>query len=56
MPTSLLTAINNPADLRRLTRSELPALARELREFVLNSVSQTGGHLSSLFFVALIAR
>ena len=47
MPTSLLTAINNPADLRRLTRSELPALARELREFVLNSVSQTGGHLSS---------
>ena len=38
---------NAPADLRRLSRSELPQLARELREFVLQSVSKTGGHLSS---------
>jgi 1-deoxy-D-xylulose-5-phosphate synthase len=45
--TSLLEAIQSPADLRRLSRSELPQLARELREFVLQSVSKTGGHLSS---------
>jgi len=47
MPTSLLETINAPADLRRLTRGELPRLAKELRDFVLNSVSKTGGHLSS---------
>jgi 1-deoxy-D-xylulose-5-phosphate synthase len=43
----LLATIDNPADLRRLPRSDLPLLARELRDFVLWSVSQTGGHLSS---------
>ena len=47
IPGPLLARINTPADLRRLPRSDLPALATELREFVLNSVSQTGGHLSS---------
>jgi deoxyxylulose-5-phosphate synthase len=36
-----------PADLRRLSRAELDVLARELREFVLQTVSQTGGHLSA---------
>jgi 1-deoxy-D-xylulose-5-phosphate synthase len=44
---TLLDRINQPADLRRLPRGELPALARELREFVLQTVSQTGGHLGS---------
>src|SRR5687767_15462588 len=44
---SLLELINSPADLRRLPRAELAQLARELREFVLQSVSKTGGHLSS---------
>ena len=43
----LLESINDPADLRRLPRSELPTLARELRAFLLNTVAQTGGHLSS---------
>ncbi|MDH4050850.1 MAG: 1-deoxy-D-xylulose-5-phosphate synthase [Rubrivivax sp.] len=48
MPTKpFLPQINSPADLRRLPRDTLPAVAAELREFVLNSVSQTGGHLSS---------
>ncbi len=47
MPTSLLNTINAPADLRRLSRSELGRLAAELRSFVLASVSKTGGHLSS---------
>ena len=43
----LLQNINDPADLRQLSRADLKALACELREFVLQSVSQTGGHLSS---------
>ena len=47
MPTTLLNTINAPADLRRLSRSELGRLAAELRSFVLASVSKTGGHLSS---------
>jgi 1-deoxy-D-xylulose-5-phosphate synthase len=42
-----LHSINSPNDLKKLTREELPALADELRQFVLDSVSQTGGHLSS---------
>ncbi|HEY6862603.1 MAG TPA: 1-deoxy-D-xylulose-5-phosphate synthase [Burkholderiales bacterium] len=43
----LLKTINDPADLRKLERRQLAQLADELREFVLQSVSQTGGHLSS---------
>ena len=43
----LLDKIDSPADLRRLTRAELSGLAAELREFVLQTVSQTGGHLGS---------
>ncbi|MBU3604861.1 1-deoxy-D-xylulose-5-phosphate synthase [Polynucleobacter sp. AP-Kaivos-20-H2] len=42
-----LYSINSPDDLKKLSREELPALADELREFVLDSVSKTGGHLSS---------
>lgn len=43
----LLETIHSPADLRKLPRSGLKPLADELRAFVLDSVSQTGGHLSS---------
>jgi len=43
----LLNTINSPHDLRQLERSQLPRLADELRAFLLESVSQTGGHLSS---------
>jgi 1-deoxy-D-xylulose-5-phosphate synthase len=43
----LLTAISNPGDLRQLDRKQLPQLAEELRQFLIESVSQTGGHLSS---------
>ncbi len=42
-----LNSINSPDDLKKLSREELPALADELRQFVLESVSKTGGHLSS---------
>jgi 1-deoxy-D-xylulose-5-phosphate synthase len=44
---SLLETINDPADLRKLPRAQLKPLADELRAFVLDSVSRTGGHLSS---------
>jgi 1-deoxy-D-xylulose-5-phosphate synthase len=39
--------MNDPRDLRKLTREELPALADELRQYIVDSVSKTGGHLSS---------
>ncbi|MBU3613662.1 1-deoxy-D-xylulose-5-phosphate synthase [Polynucleobacter sp. Latsch14-2] len=42
-----LDSIQSPADLKKLSREDLPALAIELRQFVLDSVSKTGGHLSS---------
>jgi 1-deoxy-D-xylulose-5-phosphate synthase len=43
----LLETIDSPADLRRLKRGDLPRLAQELRAYLLESVSRTGGHLSS---------
>lgn len=43
----LLESINSPEQLRRLDRRELHELARQLRGFLVNSVAQTGGHLSS---------
>ena len=44
---ALLETIDNPEQLRQLERSQLPRLAEELREFLIESVSKTGGHLSS---------
>ncbi len=44
---SLLQTINDPTELRQLDRSQLHCLAEELRAFLLESVSRTGGHLSS---------
>jgi len=43
----VLPAIDSPEDVRRLSRLELKQLAAELRDFIVQSVSQTGGHLSS---------
>ena len=45
--TPVLDSITLPQDLRALPRSELAPLAAELREFLLESVAMTGGHLSS---------
>ncbi|WP_024929431.1 1-deoxy-D-xylulose-5-phosphate synthase [Methylophilus sp. OH31] len=45
--TSLLSRIDSPTDLRTLERSQLKVLAAELRAFLIQSVSQTGGHLAS---------
>ena len=47
MDNKLLSAIEDPADLRRLPRAQLKGLADEVRECVLQNVSRTGGHLSS---------
>lgn len=43
----MLDAIDIPADLRKLTLEELPALADELREYLLYSVGQSGGHFGA---------
>jgi 1-deoxy-D-xylulose-5-phosphate synthase len=47
MSKDLLDQIQRPADLKALDRRELKKLADELRSFVLQTVSRTGGHLSS---------
>ena len=44
---SVLKRVDYPADLKRLSLSELKDLAREIREFIVRGVSQTGGHLAS---------
>ncbi len=43
----LLNSVNSPADLKKLTIPELQELASELRSFIIETVSKTGGHLSS---------
>lgn len=45
--SDLLTQIDSPADLRKLEPEDLEKLAAELREFLIESVSKTGGHLSA---------
>jgi 1-deoxy-D-xylulose-5-phosphate synthase len=47
MSHPLLSRIDQPADLRHLSRTELKQLAHELRDYLLHTVSRTGGHLSS---------
>ena len=47
VPATLLDLINSPADLRRLSRAQLKTLASELRQRVVDTVSQTGGHFGS---------
>ncbi len=47
IPGQILSQINCPDDLRKIARPQLVQLAQELRTFMLNSVAQTGGHLSS---------
>lgn len=43
----LLSTINDPSDLRKLPRENLRGLSDELRSYLLDTVSKTGGHLSS---------
>ncbi|OYY94273.1 MAG: 1-deoxy-D-xylulose-5-phosphate synthase [Hydrogenophilales bacterium 28-61-23] len=44
---SLLESISSPADLKQLDRAALKGLSEELRAFIIDSVSRTGGHLAS---------
>lgn len=44
---NLLAHINSPQDLRQLDKKQLPQLAEELRTLIVDSVQQTGGHISS---------
>ncbi|WP_308111582.1 1-deoxy-D-xylulose-5-phosphate synthase [Neisseria subflava] len=46
-PSPLLDIIDTPQDLRRLEKKQLPQVAAELREFLLDSVGKTGGHFAS---------
>lgn len=43
----ILESIQSPADVKALKKEQLPQLCKELREFLIESVSQTGGHLAS---------
>lgn len=47
MKYPLLDTVNSPADLKQLERRQLPELAQELRDYLLATVSQTGGHFAS---------
>ena len=47
MKNNLLDKIQSPADLKKLSIEELPALAAEIRQVLIDTVSQTGGHLAS---------
>lgn len=44
---NLLKKVNSPEDLRKLSDKEMPTLANEIREFLLDNVNRTGGHLAS---------
>src|SRR5688572_26221123 len=43
----LLSRIHSPADLKRLERRDLPALAAEMRAFLIDVCSRTGGHIGA---------
>ena len=45
--TPLLDTVDSPQDLRRLDKKQLPQVAAELREFLLDSIGKTGGHFAS---------
>ena len=47
MPIKMLEHINSPSDLRKLTVSQLPELAKELREFIIDIVAVKEGHLGA---------
>lgn len=52
---NILDTINSPEDVRRLNAQQLEALASELREYMINNVAKTGGHLASNLGVVELA-
>ena len=47
MEYEILDRVNNPTDVRELKKKELVQLSKELRHFLIDSVSKTGGHLAA---------
>jgi 1-deoxy-D-xylulose-5-phosphate synthase len=47
MKENLLSQIHNPTDLRKLSQNQLPQLAKELRDFIIEVVSKSEGHLGA---------
>ena len=45
--TKIIDGINSPSDIKGLTIKQLEGLAEEIREFIIASVNETGGHLAS---------
>ena len=43
---NLLDRIDSPSDLRQLKQAQLPQLAQEIRDYLINTISATGGHLA----------
>ena len=43
----LLSKINSPSDLRKLSKNDLPKLSDELRQFIIDVVSEKGGHFGA---------
>ena len=52
---SLLASINSPADLKRLRRDQLPLIASEIRERLIECCSITGGHIGASLGVVELA-
>ncbi len=46
-PYQLLNKVNYPAELRMLRANQLPQLCDELRRFLIETISRTGGHLAA---------
>ena len=44
---NLLDRIDSPSDLRQLKQAQLPQLAQEIRDYLINTISATGGHLGA---------
>ena len=42
-----LNEVNSPEDIKKLNTAEMEELAEEIRQFLINSISRTGGHLAS---------
>ena len=47
--SELLEKINKPNDIKNIDKKDYPKLAEEIRKFLIDSVSKTGGHLNNSF-------
>ena len=47
MEHKILSGINSPNDIKMMTTNEIELLAKDIRKFLVRSISQTGGHLAS---------